>query len=63
MLVQAFIAELAVEAFHKGILCRLAWLDKAKLGIALLGSEEHCLASELRAVVADDHRRQPAPVA
>ena len=56
MLLQAFVPELAVQAFHKGVLRWLPGLDKAQLGIPFPGPEEHRLAGELRAVVADDQR-------
>ena len=54
MLVQATVPELAVETFHKGILCRLAWLNKVQLRTCLLAPEEHGLRRHLRAVITDD---------
>ena len=63
MLVQAFVSELAVEAFDEGVLRWFAGLDEAKLYLPLLCPEEHRLAGELRAVITDDHRRQAAAVA
>lgn len=43
MLIQAAVAELAVEAFDEGILCRLAGLDKVQLRAGLLRPKEHRL--------------------
>ena len=40
VLIQAFVAELAVQTFHEGVLRRLAWLDKTKLGLPFFGPEE-----------------------
>ena len=54
MLIQAFVSELAIQAFNKSVLCRLAWLDKAKRDIGFLAPEEHSFAGELSAIVADD---------
>ena len=36
MLIQAAVAELTVEAFDEGVLCRLAGLDKVQLRAGLL---------------------------
>lgn len=58
MQVQAVVPELAVEALDKGVLSRLAGLDEVKPGFGAPGPEEHCLAREFRAVVADDRARQ-----
>lgn len=62
MRVQAFVSKLAVGVLDKGVLGRLAWLDKARLGVALLGPGEHRLARKPRAVIANDHRRQAVSV-
>ena len=54
MLIQAFVPELAVQAFNKGVLCRLAWLDKSKRDAGFLAPEEHSFAGELSSIVAND---------
>ena len=41
MLVQALISEFAIQAFDKGVLSGLAWLDKAKLYACILRPEVH----------------------
>lgn len=46
VLVQAEIPELAVKAFNKSILSRLAWLDELQLHPGLFAPEEHRLGSE-----------------
>lgn len=43
MLIQAFVFELAVKAFHKGVLGQFTMLDKAKLNTGFLAPEEHAL--------------------
>ena len=52
MLVQALVPEAAVEAFDKGILFRLAWLDEGERGAMLISPLIHSLAAKLRPVAA-----------
>ena len=52
--IQAFVSELAVQAFHKRILGRLSRLDKAQAYSGFLAPEEHGLAGTLGAVITDD---------
>lgn len=65
VLVEAFVAQAAVEALDVGVLVRLAWLDQAQLNTALVRPRHHRLAAELLAVVSADHlwqtpcQRQP----
>ena len=54
MLIQAFVSELAVKAFHEGILGRFTKLDKAKLNTRFLAPEEHRLTGKLCSVVANN---------
>ena len=54
------LAELAVQAFHKGILGRFARLDKVQLDGLPLAPKEHRMAGELSAVAADDGIEQAA---
>jgi hypothetical protein len=42
--VQTLISELAVKAFHKGVLCWFPWLDKPKVHAGFLAPEEHGFA-------------------
>ena len=57
MLVEAFIAQLAVERFDEGILDRLAGCDEAQLHATLVRPAQHRLAGQLRAVVGRDPSR------
>lgn len=52
--VQAVLAELAVEALDERILRRLTWLDEVQPDHSSSRPEEHRLAGQLGAVVADD---------
>lgn len=62
MLVQAFVAKLTVETFHKGILGRLTSLDKAQLDIAFLPPEKHRFPCKFGAIVTNSQWRQcPLP--
>ena len=56
--VEAVVPELAVEALDEGVLRRLAWLDEVQFHTRLPCPEEHGLARQLGAVVADDGPRQ-----
>lgn len=53
MLVKTFVSEFAIETFHihKHILSRFTRLDKSTFHTRLFAPEEHCLASELCAVI------------
>ena len=51
VLIQAFIAELSVQAFYESVLRRLPWLDKRLPNSAFLGPIEHGLPRKLRPVV------------
>lgn len=52
--VETFIAELAIQALHKRVLCRFSGLDEAQCHPGFLAPEEHSFAGELCTVVADD---------
>ena len=54
VLVEAAAPELAVEAFYERILRRLARLDEGQRHLPLARPEEHCLASQLRPVIANN---------
>jgi len=56
-LVQAFIPQPTVEAFHESILLRLAGCDVVPLDAPVLGPLQDRHARQLGAVVADDHQR------
>ena len=58
VLVQALVAELAVEALDVGVLRRLAGLDQAQLDAALVGPLVERPARELRPLVGPDRLRQ-----
>ena len=58
MLIQAAITELAVKAFHKGILGRLAWLNKVQLHTRYAWPEKGRLTGKLGTVIADNGLRQ-----
>src|SRR5262249_55406961 len=60
VLVQALVAELAVEGFDEGVLHWLPRPDEVKLDVALIRPGVEHLAGELRPVVGDDHRGQRA---
>ena len=57
--VEAFIAELAVEAFDESVLGRLAGFDEVKAHAVAPGPFVERLANHLRAVVQDDLQGQP----
>lgn len=59
MLVEAFIAEAAVEAFHEGILDRFAWRDAVPLDIGVLLAALDGMRGQLSAIVADDQSGLP----
>ena len=61
VLIEAFIAQPAVEALHEGILDRLAGGDVMPFDSGVLGKAQDCPAHELRAVVGDDHAGTTAP--
>ena len=54
VLIQAFVPELAVEAFHKSILSWLTWLNEAQANAFGFAPEEHRLAGKLAANVANN---------
>ncbi len=54
VLVQTFVPEFAIQAFHKGILRRLSWLDKAQCDTRSLTPEKHCLAGKFCPIVASN---------
>lgn len=58
VLIEAAIAELAVEALDEGILCRLARLDEGQRDLPLTRPEEHRLAGQFGAVIADNRPGQ-----
>ena len=58
MLVEAFVAEPAVERFDVGVLGRLARLDQPQGHAAGEGLGQHRAAAELRAVVGAENARQ-----
>ena len=63
MLIQTTVPELAIEAFHKGILGRLAWLYKMQRRPGLFAPEEHGLRGHLRTIITDDGLGQTAILA
>ena len=60
-LVEAFVAQAAVEALDLAVLLRLAWRDVVPLDRALLRPPQDRQAGQFGAVVADDHQRRDAP--
>ena len=58
MKVQAFIAELAIEAFHEGVLDGLAWFNESETNTGSFRPIERRFARAFRAVVEDDLFRQ-----
>jgi hypothetical protein len=58
--VQALVAELAVEAPHVCVLCRLACLDQPQRHAVAVGPAVERVGGELRALVGPDHLRQAA---
>lgn len=52
--VQAVVPELAIEALDKGVLRRFSRLDEVQFHTRLAGPDEHRLARQFGAVVADD---------
>src|SRR5512137_2990385 len=60
MLVQALLAQPAVEALDEGVLDRLARLDELQLNAALVGPLIEYAAGKFRPVVALNHCRQSA---
>ena len=58
--VQAFIAQLAVEAFDKPILLRLARCDVMPTDHAILRPRQHRHTRQVRAIVADHRGRVAA---
>src|SRR5215813_905346 len=57
VLVKAFVAEAAVEAFDEGVLHRLAGRDVMPTDAAVLLPAQHDVGGELAAVVADNQQR------
>lgn len=62
MLVQALVAELAVDVFDICVLVRVTWIDLSQVHIALMRPVEYCLGNELRSVVTADDPRQASPI-
>ena len=60
MLVQALVAELAVEALDVSVLCRLAWFDQLVIDAVLLRPSDECAAGELQSVVGANRLRVAA---
>lgn len=60
MLVEAGVAELAIEAFDERVLGGLARLNEVQPDAGALRPQEHRFARELAAVVADQGARQAA---
>ena len=58
VLVQALVAELAVEALHIRVLRRLAGQYQAQRFPAVVGPAVECIASELLALIGAQHTRQ-----
>ena len=54
VLVQAFIAESAVKAFHVAVIDRFPWPNKLKLDPAFIRPSVKGVADKLRAVIDDD---------
>lgn len=52
--VKTFVTQLAIQTLHKRVPSRFAGLDEAQCYPGFLAPKEHCLADELRAVVADN---------
>ena len=52
--VEAFVAELPVEALDVGVLVRLSRVDESQVDASLLGPPQEGPAGELRALVNDD---------
>src|SRR5215813_6483224 len=57
VLVETFISEPAIEALHKTVLYRFAWLNELEFHSVLAGPFIKSMADELRTVVADDRQR------
>lgn len=57
MLIQAALAVPTVEALDERVLHWLAGLDEVQFHSVVRGPEEHCLAGQFRAVVANDGLR------
>src|SRR3977135_534523 len=57
VLVEALVAQLAVEALHEAVLHRLARRDVVPVDPALCRPAQHGVRGQLRAVVGHDHRR------
>ena len=61
-LVEAFVAQAAVEALDIAVLLRLAGRNVMPLDAGVLALGEHGMTGQFGAVVADHHARQPATV-
>ncbi len=59
-LVQELVAHSAIEAFHEGVLDRLAGRDEVPVDGVVLAPGQHRIAGELGAVVGDDRARPEA---
>ena len=57
VLVQTFVAQSAVEAFHKAVLHGPSWSDVVPFDKPFLFPAENSIRCQLRAVVADNHAR------
>ena len=54
MLIQTFVSELAIKAFHEVVVGRFTRLDKAKFNTRFLAPEEHRLTGKFCSVVANN---------
>lgn len=61
MLVQALVAQPAVEALDEGVLCRLSRRDVVPLNAGLAHPFQDRMTGQLRAIVGDDHLRSTPP--
>ena len=59
--VEAFVPELSIEAFHIGVLNRLARFDTTELNARSLRPSEHGFAGRFGAVIDDDFLRRTMP--
>lgn len=56
-LIEKLVTHAAIEALREPVLHRLSRCDEVPVDTAVAAPGEHCVAGELRAVVADDHPR------
>ena len=58
MLIEALVAQPAVEAFDEGVLCRLSRRDVVPLDAGLTDPSQDRMTGQLRPIVGDDHLRR-----